>query len=344
MKVLNRLGLQWHLRADASRNFSIVVATFAITVLSVRIFLELTGYPKLGGAELHIAHLLWGGVAMFFAGSLLIMYRGSLSLVVSSIILGIGWGLFIDEVGKFITADNNYFYRPAAVIIYAAFISCLGLAVFIDRRRKPSVRAELFAVLEGLEEIVKSDLEQDEKQTLLRKLEEIISQTKGQSAQSDYYQLAISLKSIVEKSKTRYKKNGPNYRYLVEKITIIRRRVNKLTRLRIVLVGIAIFTVVRGLLTYNALSLQTYTGFTQLAYSAISYFTAFLLTTGSILLIINKKSRLAGILARVGLIIALAFLEVFSFYQTQFAAAGLVIFDLVLLYFWQQLAKRPKLS
>ena len=42
---------------DLLENFLISAVT---AVLLVRLFLYLTGYPQLGGAGLHIAHLLWG--------------------------------------------------------------------------------------------------------------------------------------------------------------------------------------------------------------------------------------------------------------------------------------------
>ena len=35
--------------------------------LGVRFFLNLTGFPRLGGGGLHIAHMLWGGGLMLTA-------------------------------------------------------------------------------------------------------------------------------------------------------------------------------------------------------------------------------------------------------------------------------------
>lgn len=96
--------------------------TAIVTELGIRTQLWLTNYPQLGGHGLHIAHLLWGGLFMVLALAILLSFLGRGARQAAALLAGVGFGFFIDELGKFITADNNYFYKPAAGIIYLIFI------------------------------------------------------------------------------------------------------------------------------------------------------------------------------------------------------------------------------
>lgn len=113
------------------------------TVLVIRAVLAMTNYPQLGGGGLHIAHMLWGGLAMMVAMLLLLATVGPISRTAASLIGGVGFGFFIDELGKFITSDNNYFYRPAVPIIYVVFIFVYLAIHGLDRLLPSSPRTHL---------------------------------------------------------------------------------------------------------------------------------------------------------------------------------------------------------
>ena len=55
-----------------------------------------------------------------------------------------GFGLFIDEIGKFVTADYDYFWEPTAALIYLVVIG-LGLFADVLQRRHPRDPAEYLA-------------------------------------------------------------------------------------------------------------------------------------------------------------------------------------------------------
>ena len=98
------------LRAGEYLDLVLVAAVSA--VLLIRFFLALTGYPTVGGGTLHIAHMLWGGLLMLVALVLLLAFLGRFAHQLGALLGGFGFGTFIDELGKFITRDNDYFYRP----------------------------------------------------------------------------------------------------------------------------------------------------------------------------------------------------------------------------------------
>src|SRR5438132_13663990 len=92
------------------------------SVLVIRFALAISGYPQLGGRELHIAHMLWGGLLMLLALVLLLAFIGRHIQSIAAILGGVGFGTFIDELGKFITRDNNYFFQPTIALIYLIFV------------------------------------------------------------------------------------------------------------------------------------------------------------------------------------------------------------------------------
>lgn len=167
-KPVKRLGAETYLL--------VTLLSFAASVAGTRMFLELTGYPQLGGGGLHIAHVLWGGLLLFAAALLPLILANRWALTLSAALAGAGIGLFIDEVGKFITQNNDYFYPPAAPIIYAFFL--VTVLIYLRLRRQPPLppRDELYHALEAMEEVLDHDLEPQEHAELLTRLENIAAQ------------------------------------------------------------------------------------------------------------------------------------------------------------------------
>jgi hypothetical protein len=117
-----------------------------------------------------IAHLLWGGLLLFIAALLPRMLANRYALNVAAMLSGVGVGRFIDEVGKFITRNNDYFYPAAAPIIYAFFL--LAVLVYLRVRRPPShdARSELYRVFDDLQEVLDCDLDRQEQADLEARL------------------------------------------------------------------------------------------------------------------------------------------------------------------------------
>lgn len=118
----------------------------AVTILLIRVGLYATGYPQLGGNGIHIAHMLWGGLMMFGSQLLSFGFLGRRVQRLSAVLGGIGFGTFIDELGKFITSDNDYFFKPTPFILYIGF--CV-LFVFL-KIFEPLFSPERFTASENL--------------------------------------------------------------------------------------------------------------------------------------------------------------------------------------------------
>jgi hypothetical protein len=119
---------------DAGGNLQVLLVAAVVAVLVTRLYLNVTGYPRVGSGEVHIAHLLWGGLFMLAALVVLLSLLGKHAKRWAAVLGGLGFGLFVDELGKFVTADNDYFFQPAVALIYVLFVLLFLVFKAIERR------------------------------------------------------------------------------------------------------------------------------------------------------------------------------------------------------------------
>jgi hypothetical protein len=99
-------------------------------------------------ADLHFAHVLWGGLLMLAALVLSLTFLSRSARELTAILGGIGFGAFIDELGKFITRDNNYFFQPSISLIYLTLVL---LFIFIRVLQRPRALSHRDALANALE-------------------------------------------------------------------------------------------------------------------------------------------------------------------------------------------------
>lgn len=148
-------------RDAAERYLFITLLSFSASVSLTRLYLSLTGYPQIGGGELHIAHVLWGGLLLFAAALVPLILANRWVYPTSAVLAGLGVGLFIDEVGKFITQKNDYFYPAAAPIIYTFFLLTILLYLHVRRMPNTSTHAELQRAMGDIRQLLEHPLQSE---------------------------------------------------------------------------------------------------------------------------------------------------------------------------------------
>ncbi|MCD4707862.1 MAG: hypothetical protein K8S62_09000 [Candidatus Sabulitectum sp.] len=107
---------------DTGSLLELLMVIAVVTILVNRAFLAAVGYPQISPGDLHIAHMLWGGFLMLIALVMVFRYWNPSVRRLAAFFGGMGFGLFIDELGKFVTDNNDYFYKPTIAVIYVIFI------------------------------------------------------------------------------------------------------------------------------------------------------------------------------------------------------------------------------
>jgi hypothetical protein len=173
-------------RDRGARYLFITIAAFAVTVVATRWYLELSGYPQVGGGGLHVAHMLWGGLLLVVGALLIQLFVGRRALVLSALAAGVGTGLFIDEVGKFVTETNGYFFAPAAPLIYGAVLLLLLLWLIAGRTDRPTRSDAFHGALDALGELHGGRLTRSERDRALTRLDAALA-----GAQPDARETAV---------------------------------------------------------------------------------------------------------------------------------------------------------
>ncbi|MBP6989473.1 hypothetical protein KBB48_01725 [Candidatus Shapirobacteria bacterium] len=157
-------------RLNASANLLDFLIWALISLFGTRLFLVIFNYPTVGRGNWHIAHVLWGGVFMLLGIIFFLIFYSRSAFRYASIFSGIGWGLFIDEIGKYVTRDNNYWFRPAIIFIYISFILLFFIYRLLEKKSSLTYSSLWISLLEDCQELINHDLEKREKRTILRKI------------------------------------------------------------------------------------------------------------------------------------------------------------------------------
>jgi hypothetical protein len=314
--------------------------SFAASVSLTRLFLELTGYPQLGNSELHIAHVLWGGLLLFIASLLPLVLANRWVYTIGGILSGAGVGLFIDEVGKFITQSNDYFYPPAAPIIYAFFLLVVLFYLRVRRSATEEPRAELYRAFDALQEVLDHDLDQYERAQLTERLTRVYKQAKHPNhaalAQALLDFVAIDSLELVPERPTL----EDQLRSLLDLILdryLPRRLFRWLLVMALLVMGLGaladLLAIIPGSLTWDNLFILLLRNgdeasanlvFLSLARLSIEIGVGLALVTGALLFIVGREHS-GSLIAYFGLLTSLTVLNLLVFYFDQFSAILLAI-------------------
>ncbi len=332
------------------------VVVFAATVILTRLFLEMTGYPQLGNESLHIAHVLWGGLILFLATLIVLTFanRGVYPLV--AIMSGVGMGLFIDEVGKFITRSNDYFYPPAAPIIYGVFLISVFVYLEIRGFQPISARQSLYTALEMFMQALDQKLNEGQKKLLQAELEE----AEQLAPNSETRQMANMLCQYV--SSYQSPPEGQHSRLVNATLAFtgwFRHRLGKIWHRRLIILGLGLPSLLAmfelGLLVWvlinphqrlNPLISESITSGEINSVREVQWFIVRLtidsmtglITLSAAFLLLAKRDQLGIDLGVISLVLSLTAVNLITFYLDQFKAISNTLVQFAVL--WMVLSYR----
>ncbi|MEI7690251.1 MAG: hypothetical protein WCI63_01355 [bacterium] len=313
--------MKFHISYVRNIDFASLIENFLFTsvatILGIRIFLALTGYPQLGGGNgLHIAHMLWGGLLMLIAIVFFLAYLNKSSLVWGSILGGIGFGFFIDELGKFLTSDNNYFFKPTFALMYGIFLAIYLASKIIEKRVAMSHKDYMANALDMLKQAYISDFNKKDKEDLLHILEKTDKNDPFYSLIKDYvntYKPAEAKDNIIERVRILFFTKYTN--------------ILKKPKVQAILISIFVFESILGLITsFVVLGM----GNKDFVYNIIFIVISGLLVLFGLYFFIKKNRLKAFEFFKYSLLVTIFFSDFILFYQNQLSAIIAFFVDLAL--------------
>jgi hypothetical protein len=329
----------------------VLIASFAATVLLVRLYLELTGFPQVGGKTFHLAHALWGGLLLFGAVALLLIVANRWALWLGAILGGIGIGLFIDEVGKLITRSVDYFYPLAFPIIYALLLICVWAYIRLRRARPRGGRALLYQSLEQMQAVLDNRLDQQAQARLAAQLATLAAH----AADPDHRLLAEQLLGYVGRHPPAGRhEHGRLMRLLIAARFYLSHHPS-LRVLKLMLVGGFGVMVVQGVIRFaniyalsggrlsdaatgavpyivvNAKATYAVNHPSWLLFNLVMVILVAVLALAAIVLLASGHDRRAMYIGALALVLALTVVDLVTFYFNQFYTVGSALFQLSLL-------------
>lgn len=301
------------------------------SILLIRLFLKFTGYPQLGGGELHIAHMLWGGLLMLAGLVFSLSYLGSNSRRWVAISGGLGFGIFIDELGKFITADNNYFFRPTFALVYLIFIA-LYLTFRLINRRRLNPEEYIVNSLELIQEAMINGWSKQEKKQAMLYLSKSHKVSISKNLRKIYQEIEITLPQKLNTIGQLKKKLENTYFWLIERNWFLRAVV--IFFVLQALIGllveiIAVTGTVYGFLPSNSPIRESTLGFNGVLALFSNVISGLLIIAGVIFI---RRSRVVTYhFFKRALLVSIFVTQVFTFYEDQLRAIGGLIINILML-------------
>ncbi len=325
-------------RSSAADSLLLFMVTAAASVLLTRFYLFLFDYPQIARGHIHFAHIIFGGIFLSIGNILLLSMHGRRSRQFAAVVSGIGFGQFIDELGKFITQENNYFYQPVPMLIYLCFIFLFFLYRYFTEYTPLQPRELMYQILEEMEEVAEGRFFPATKKRILYWTEKLKLETKQQ-----YQHFALGIENMVSQLNVA---SSPRPKQYVQKIksswmwldefTTERRPVFYILILIFVLyIGITSFGI--GSFLFNLLN----NNFDKLKFKAatsfdwfmvgglfLSQFWSMLIMVRGVFYLIGRKRNRALALFRNGLAVNILVTQAFTFYFEQFSATIELLFIL----------------